>query len=265
MRCAAVPGVSDEMCLDAAVVQQAASCWFAELGTSAGTGADPAQTERREAVADRADALPAGRTGAGRVLIRLAQPLRSARSCIADGHGHRAHPGPRGVRRAGVLLPRLPRAAGRQPAGPGHPRRAARGMLITTRLPTRSSSSSPSSSTPACWPAGSRKLPHYFTPFQAFVVRQAEEEKPRFPMADGAARARTRGRRTGPRSRPGRGCSSTSSRPSPATGSATRRARSRWPADPFYDADWRAYIERAAPGRRSSTSPTWSTCGRSST
>lgn len=30
--------------------------------------------------------------------------------------------------------------------------------------------------------SGFEKLPHYFTPFQAFVVRQAEEEKLRFPM-----------------------------------------------------------------------------------
>jgi hypothetical protein len=31
--------------------------------------------------------------------------------------------------------------------------------------------------------SGFEKLPHYFTPFQGFVVRQAEEEKMRFPMA----------------------------------------------------------------------------------
>lgn len=30
--------------------------------------------------------------------------------------------------------------------------------------------------------SGFAKLPHYFTPFQAFVVRQAEEETSRFPM-----------------------------------------------------------------------------------
>jgi hypothetical protein len=31
--------------------------------------------------------------------------------------------------------------------------------------------------------SGFEKLPHYFTPFQGFVVRKAEEEKLRFPMA----------------------------------------------------------------------------------
>src|SRR3954453_49336 len=29
---------------------------------------------------------------------------------------------------------------------------------------------------------GFAKLPHYFTPFQVFVIRQAEEEKRKFPM-----------------------------------------------------------------------------------
>ena len=37
-------------------------------------------------------------------------------------------------------------------------------------------------------------------------------------------------------------------------------------ADPFYDADWQAYIEHGPHGRwATSTSPTWCTCGRSCT
>ena len=91
--------------------------------------------------------------------------------------------------------------------------------------------------------SGFARLPHYFTPFQAFVVRQAEEERLRFTMAtallvlerEAAYKADDADRR--------RGCSSTSSRRSPATGSATTTGCGAMAADPFYDADWQEYID----------------------
>ena len=114
--------------------------------------------------------------------------------------------------------------------------------------------------------SGFAKLPHYFTAFQAFVVRQAEEEKSRFPMATALLVLEREAAYRAEKPDHGRGCSSTSSRRSPATASATSTGWTAMAADPFYDADWRAYFDiAAAAGRRRSTSPTWSTCGRNCT
>ena len=90
-------------------------------------------------------------------------------------------------------------------------------------------------------------------PFQAFVIRQAEEEKQRFPMADGAAGAGTRGRV------PGRAAD----QPGLFVYQFETIARNRlgyidglaaMAADPLYDADWRATSTSSAGRSATSTS-----------
>lgn len=90
--------------------------------------------------------------------------------------------------------------------------------------------------------SGFAKLPHYFTAFQAFVVKQAEDAKSRFPMAtaflllerEAAYRA------------------DSPTRPGLFVYQFECLARNRlgyldgleaMAADPFYDADWRAYFD----------------------
>jgi hypothetical protein len=55
-------------------------------------------------------------------------------------------------------------------------------LLSSTRLPYAVQFLSAELKHTGLLASGFAKLPHYFTPFQAFVVRQAEEEKMRFPM-----------------------------------------------------------------------------------
>jgi hypothetical protein len=56
-------------------------------------------------------------------------------------------------------------------------------LLSSTRLPYAVQFLSAELKHTGLLASGFAKLPHYFTPFQAFVVQQAEEEKMRFPMA----------------------------------------------------------------------------------
>lgn len=56
-------------------------------------------------------------------------------------------------------------------------------LLSTTRLPMAVQFLATELKHTGLMASGFAKLPHYFTPFQAFVVRQAEEERLRFPMA----------------------------------------------------------------------------------
>jgi hypothetical protein len=56
-------------------------------------------------------------------------------------------------------------------------------VLTSTRLPYAVQFLSAELKHSGLLASGFEKLPHYFTPFQGFVVRQAEEEKMRFPMA----------------------------------------------------------------------------------
>jgi hypothetical protein len=89
--------------------------------------------------------------------------------------------------------------------------------------------------------SGFAKLPHYFTAFQTFVVRQAEDEKSRFPMATAfLLLEREAAYRADKPTRPGL-----------FVYQFECLARNRLgyldgleaiAADPFYDADWRAYF-----------------------
>ncbi|MFO1534022.1 MAG: hypothetical protein ABR562_10250, partial [Thermoplasmatota archaeon] len=56
-------------------------------------------------------------------------------------------------------------------------------MLTTTRLPFAVQFLATELKHSGLLASGFAKLPHYFTEFQAFVIRQAEEEKRKFPMA----------------------------------------------------------------------------------
>jgi hypothetical protein len=90
--------------------------------------------------------------------------------------------------------------------------------------------------------SGFAKLPHYFTAFQAFVVRQAEDEKSRFPMPTAfLALEREAAYRA-----------ATPTKPGLFVYQFETIARNRlgyldgleaMAADPFYDADWRAYFD----------------------
>src|SRR5262245_21640548 len=90
--------------------------------------------------------------------------------------------------------------------------------------------------------SGFAKLPHYFTAFQTFVVRQAEDEKSRFPMATAfLVLEREAAYRAEKPTRPGL-----------FVYQFETIARNRlgyldgleaMTLDPFYDADWRAYFD----------------------
>jgi hypothetical protein len=60
--------------------------------------------------------------------------------------------------------------------------RAAEELLTSTRLPYAVQFLSAELKHSGLLAPGFAKLPHYFTAFQAYVVRQAEDEKSRFPM-----------------------------------------------------------------------------------
>jgi hypothetical protein len=55
-------------------------------------------------------------------------------------------------------------------------------LLTTTRLPFASQFLATELKHAGLLASGFARLPHYFTPFQAFVIQQAEDEKRRFPM-----------------------------------------------------------------------------------
>lgn len=90
--------------------------------------------------------------------------------------------------------------------------------------------------------SGFAKLPHYFTAFQAFVVRQAEDEKSRFPMPTAfLLLEREAAYKAGKPTRPGL-----------FVYQFECIARNRlgyldgleaMAVDPFYDADWHAYFD----------------------
>src|SRR5215467_5809476 len=90
--------------------------------------------------------------------------------------------------------------------------------------------------------SGFAKLPHYFTAFQTFVVKQAEDEKSRFPMPTAfLVLEREATYRAGSPTKPGL-----------FVYQFETIARNRlgyldglvaMGADPFYDADWRAYFD----------------------
>ena len=85
------------------------------------------------------------------------------------------------------------------------------------------------------------RLPHYFTPFQSYVVGEAEKAEGRFDfrialeILEREAEYRAKGRRR-------RAFSSTSSRPSAATAWATTAGWTPWPPTRSTTTDWREWI-----------------------
>src|SRR5262245_38193240 len=114
-------------------------------------------------------------------------------------------------------------------------------LLSSTRLPYAVQFLSAELKHTGLLASGFAKLPHYFTPFQAFVIRQAEEEKMRFPMPTAllALEREAAYRAVAP------------TRPGLFVYQFETIARNRlgyldgftaMTADPVYDADWRAFI-----------------------
>lgn len=89
---------------------------------------------------------------------------------------------------------------------------------------------------------GFAKLPHYFTAFQAFVVRQAEDEKSRFPMATAfLVLEREATYRAGTPTKPGLFVYQFETISRNRLGYLD--GLEAMALDPFYDADWRAYFD----------------------
>ena len=83
---------------------------------------------------------------------------------------------------------------------------------------------------------------HYFTPFQCFVMQEAENDTAAVRPARRARNPRPRGRVPRRGRRRGRACSSTSSKCSAATGWATTRGWRPSPATRRIDETWRNWI-----------------------
>lgn len=89
---------------------------------------------------------------------------------------------------------------------------------------------------------GFAKLPHYFTAFQAFVVRQAEDEKSRFPMATAfLVLEREAAYRAGTPTRPGLFVYQFETISRNRLGYLD--GLEAMALDPFYDDDWKAYFD----------------------
>jgi hypothetical protein len=89
---------------------------------------------------------------------------------------------------------------------------------------------------------GFSKLPHYFTAFQAFVVKQAEDEKSRFPMPTAfLVLEREAAYRGGTPTKPGLFVYQFETISRNRLGYLD--GLEAITLDPFYDADWRAYFD----------------------
>ena len=115
-------------------------------------------------------------------------------------------------------------------------------LLTTTRLPMAVQFLATEVKHSGVLATGFERLDHYFTPFQAFVVRQAEQEGLRFSMDTALlVLEREATYRAGSPTRPGLFVYQFES--------ITRNRLGYWDglsammADPFYDADWGAYLE----------------------
>ena len=100
-------------------------------------------------------------------------------------------------------------------------------ILSTTRLPYAVQFLSAELKHTGQLSSGFARLPHYFTPFQAFVMAGAEEEARRFPMDSALLVLQREAEHKASQPR-GRACSSTNSRCCRATASATTTASRRW-------------------------------------
>jgi hypothetical protein len=115
-------------------------------------------------------------------------------------------------------------------------------LLTTTRLPMAVQFLATEIKHTGVLATGFERLDHYFTAFQAFVVRQAEQEGMRFPMETAlVVLEREALYRAGTPSRPGLFVYQFET--------IARNRLGYWDGltamigDPFYDADWRAYLE----------------------
>jgi hypothetical protein len=115
-------------------------------------------------------------------------------------------------------------------------------ILTTTRLPMAVQFLATEIKHSGLLASGFERLDHYFTPFQAFVVRQAEDEKMRFSMATALlVLEREATYRANNPTRPGLFVYQFET--------ICRNRLGYWDGltamsqDPFYDADWSAYLE----------------------
>jgi hypothetical protein len=115
-------------------------------------------------------------------------------------------------------------------------------LLTTTRLPFASQFLATELKHTGLLASGFARLPHYFTPFQAFVVHQAEDEKRKFPMLTALlVLEREAAYKAGSPTRPGLFVyqfESIARNRLGYTDGLTAMA-----ADPHYDAEWAAYLE----------------------
>lgn len=115
-------------------------------------------------------------------------------------------------------------------------------LLTTTRLPLAVQFLATEVKHSGVLATGFERLTHYFTPFQAFVIRQAEEEKFKFAMETAlVVLEREATYRAGTPTRPGLFVYQFET--------IARNRLGYWDGltamslDPFYDADWKAYLE----------------------
>jgi len=115
-------------------------------------------------------------------------------------------------------------------------------ILTTTRLPLAVQFLATEIKHTGLLASGFERLTHYFTPFQAFVVRQAEDEKRKFTMETALVVLE----------REATYRANTPTRPGMFVYQFETIARNRlgymdgltaMADDPFYDADWKAYLE----------------------
>lgn len=115
-------------------------------------------------------------------------------------------------------------------------------LLSTTRLPLAVQFLATEAKHSGLLASGFERLLHYFTPFQAFVVRQAEDEKLKFAMSTALlVLEREATYRAGSPTRPGLFVYQFEA--------IARNRLGYWDGltamseDPFYDPDWKAYLE----------------------
>jgi hypothetical protein len=116
-------------------------------------------------------------------------------------------------------------------------------LLTTTRLPMAVQFLATELKHTGLLANGFAKLPHYFTAFQVFVVRQAEDERRKFPMGTALlALEREAHYKANAPTRPGLFVYQFETIMRNKLGYDAGIAA--MAADPFYDADWQDYIDR---------------------
>ena len=177
-----------------------------------------------------------------RSIARSSRP-QSARSCHEHDDCDHSRPRSRRIRRTGLLLPRPPRADHREHAGADDPRTHPRRDPVDDPAAGRDRVSLHRAEAHGDDVVRFRsKLPHYFTPFQAFVLSSTEDERRKFPIEIGLLILE-------------REAQYRSNAPTPAglfvfqfeTLSRNRlgydEGLARMKGDGFYDPDWREFLE----------------------